>query len=119
MSARCSGENIGEPSAYASFAAASTEVMARITATERSSMVAFQKSPNSAFALHASTSRTEPFAQLRSTAFAFSASSGTTSSARSCVARSLTRGALPASCASRQRLAQRHQRSPAFSPGKP
>ena len=44
---------------------------------------------------------------------------GTTSSARACVAPSTTSGATPASCASSQRDAHRHQRSPGFTPSKP
>ena len=48
-----------------------------------------------------------------------SASIGTTSSARTCVAPSTTGGATPASCASSQRDAQTHQRSPGCRPSKP
>ena len=51
--------------------------------------------------------------------FAVSASIGTTSSARACVAPSTTDGATPASSASSQRDAQTHQRSPGCRPSKP
>ena len=44
--------------------------------------------------------------------------SSTISSVASCVAARMTRGACPASNASRQRAAHRHQRSPGLSPGK-
>ena len=57
--------------------------------------------------------------QLRSIAWRFRTSSGTTSRVASWVAVSLTLGALPASSASFQRSAQRHQQSPGLSPGKP
>src|SRR5216683_1314712 len=57
--------------------------------------------------------------QLRSIAKRFSTSSGTISRVASCVAVSLTLGALPASNASFQRSAQRHQQSPGSRPGKP
>ena len=50
---------------------------------------------------------------------AVSASIGTTSSARTCVAPSTTGGATPASSASSQRDAQTHQRSPGCRPSKP
>ena len=46
-------------------------------------------------------------------------SSGTISSVASCVAARRMRGALPASNASFQRAAHRHQQSPGFSPAKP
>ena len=52
-------------------------------------------------------------------AWATSSSIATTSSARACVAPSTTAGAQPAPCASSQRAAQTHQRSPGDSPGKP
>ena len=54
---------------------------------------------------------------LRSSACRISYSSGTTSSACSCVAIRTTGGAAPASAASSQRAAHRHQRSPDTSPG--
>ena len=57
--------------------------------------------------------------QLRSSACFFSRSKGTISRVASCVAVSRTLGALPASNASSQRAAHRHQQSPGFSPGKP
>ena len=53
-----------------------------------------------------------------STACALSSSSSTTSSASSCVAANTTGGATPAKNASSQRETHRHQRSPAFNPGK-
>ena len=60
------------------------------------------------------------FASIRSRpACAVSASIGTTSSARTCVAPSTTGGATPASSASSQRAAQTHQRSPGCRPSKP
>ena len=54
--------------------------------------------------------------QLRSIAWRFRTSSGTTSRVASWVAVSLTLGALPASSASFQRSAQRHQQSPGLTP---
>src|SRR6266446_9332407 len=57
--------------------------------------------------------------QLRSIAWRFRTSSGTTSRVASWVAVSLTLGAWPASSASFQRSAQRHQQSPGSRPGKP
>src|SRR5437899_10272580 len=57
--------------------------------------------------------------QARSTAKRLRAASEQWSSAPSCVARSNTRGAWPASNASCQRGAHRHQRSPGLRPAKP
>src|SRR5499427_7544737 len=57
--------------------------------------------------------------QARSTAKRLRSASEQWLSAPSCVARKTTRGALPASSASCQRGAQRHQRSPGLRPGKP
>ena len=57
--------------------------------------------------------------QLTSSACFFRRSSGTISSVASCVAVSRTFGALPASNASSQRAAHRHQQSPGFSPANP
>jgi len=57
--------------------------------------------------------------QARSSAWRFRSASAQWSSAPSCVARSTTRGAEPASNASCQRGAQRHHLSPALSPGNP
>src|SRR5438128_12384463 len=56
--------------------------------------------------------------QLRSIACRFSTSRGTISRVASWVAVSLTLGALPASSASFQRSAQRHQQSPGLRPDK-
>ena len=58
-------------------------------------------------------------AQLRSTAWRLRSSILQTSSAARFVDCRATRGAHPASSASCQRAAQRHQRSPGFNPGKP
>ena len=52
-------------------------------------------------------------------AFFLSSSRGTTESAENSVADKMTGGATPASMASFQRLAQRHQWLPGFSPGNP
>src|SRR5262249_4880157 len=54
-----------------------------------------------------------------SAALARRSRSDTTSSARSCVAARTTGGATPASSASCQRSAHKHQHSPGLSPGKP
>jgi hypothetical protein len=63
--------------------------------------------------------RRAPLDQARSNARFLSSSKDTYSSAFSCVARGATRGAIPASSASFQRAAHRHQRSPGCRPGKP
>src|SRR5690606_10263877 len=57
--------------------------------------------------------------QCKSTACALSVSSGINSSTATCVAARYTGGATPASQASFQRDAHKHQRSPGFRPGKP
>ena len=55
---------------------------------------------------------------VNSTACAFKSSRSANSSVEMCVASRITGGAKPASSACVQRWAQRHQRSPGFTPGK-